>query len=210
MASSIRGRFEVHLIARPATALEGALEKLPARVIRPRLGDARTRYGLHPSQPMVTYWDSGVASDVIASAIATAENIDGIVRVKVEAMPSNEGVPTHITLPDDSSYWEIHAKIRGGDWDQAAAICAPFGVHLFWNGAKQDVVPVTNFRRYRMTYRDALREHLDLEIALAKADMTLDEIHYEYSVYDSAPELDEGWLFAQGGKKTDFLTRVPV
>jgi hypothetical protein len=46
--------------------------------------------------------------------------------------------------------------------------------------------------------------------ALASEDMTIIEIHYEYGIYDSAPELDEGWLYPVGGEKEDFLKSIPL
>jgi hypothetical protein len=209
LSPSLRGAFEVHLIARTMDALEGALQKVPPSASRPRLGEARTHYGLHPSQPMVTYWDSGVADDVIERARATAEAIGGIVRIKVEGTTFNAGTPLGV-LPDDSCYWEIHAKIVGGDWDQAAAICAPFGVHLFWNGTKESARAITNLRRYRVSFSDAFKDQKRLEEALLAAGMTLEEVHFEYGILDTAPELDEGWLYARAGHKTEFLTHVPV
>jgi hypothetical protein len=39
--------------------------------------------------------------------------------------------------------------------------------------------------------------------------MSLEEVHYEYGILDTNPTLDEGWLFATGGKKTEFLTEIP-
>ncbi len=41
------------------------------------------------------------------------------------------------------------------------------------------MVPVTNLRRYGVSYADALKDQRALTDALAKAGMTLDEVHYE-------------------------------
>jgi hypothetical protein len=209
MAAAPRGLFEVHLIARVMSDLDGALAKVPASAARPRLGEARTHYGLHPSQPMVTYWMSSQSGEeVVASAKATAAAIGTIVRIKVEGIPSNPGTPLE-RLPSDC-YWEIHGKIVGGDWAQAAAVCAPFGVHLFWNGTKEGKTPITNLRRYTGSFAAALADQTKLLDALVAEGMELREVHHECGIYDSAPELDEGWLYPVGGDKADFLKSVPV
>jgi hypothetical protein len=196
---------EVHLIATSLEALDGAVEKLAPYVTRARVGEARTRYGLHPSQPMVTYWHMDTVENVLKLARAHAEDIGNIIRIKVEALPSMR--LSRGPLPDDSQYWEFHGKVREGDWEKAARVCAPFGCHLFSN--RDPSVPIINLRRYLVSYDEAKDDLAKLIAALKAEGMSLEEVHYEYGILDTNPTLDEGWLFATGGKKTEFLTEIP-
>jgi hypothetical protein len=57
--------FEIHLIVEPTIsvkALTALLPLLPEKATRPRVQVARTRYGQHPVQPMLTYWVPDLAA----------------------------------------------------------------------------------------------------------------------------------------------------
>jgi hypothetical protein len=47
----MQGLYEIHLISRTMADLATALEKVPTDAIRPRLGEARTRYSLSRWSP---------------------------------------------------------------------------------------------------------------------------------------------------------------
>jgi hypothetical protein len=61
-----------------------------------------------------------------------------------------------------------------------------------------------------MSYSEARQDLLQLEGLLRDAGITLEEMHHEHGILDTAPELDEGWLFAPGADKKVFLTEIPV
>ena len=214
----MQGAFEIHAILDPETThqqLREKLDRLPPTAHRPRICEAKTHYGEHPSQPMLTWWLYGPAEDVTASATGTADALKSI-RLKIEATPSM--VPDNFELDDLSQYWEYHAKILGVDsedlWDKAAQISAPFGAHLFWNGCKPlpesgTPIPVIALRRYLCTKAEANREMSELETALIEAGFSLTERHAEWGILDTKPELDRGWLYTSDDR-TKFLREIPA
>lgn len=202
---------EIHAIWGPEvthSTLKELLSELPSSVLRPRIGEAKTHYGEHRSQPMLTWWQHGPVDEVLK--IVSKLSIPPI-RLKVEATPSS--LKDDFTLVDPDHYWEFHAKIFGASddqaWRQAAQVCAPMGAHLFWNGCKEVPVPIIALRRYQCSKAEAYEQMAQLETALQEAGFTLSERHSEWGLLDSNPELDRGWLYRSGSDKTDFLREVP-
>ena len=210
--------FEVHLITAPTVSIEeltALLPLLPEKATRPRVQVARTHYGQHPVQPMLTYWLHGEEAEVRASVDATVKNLSvDVKRVKIEGLQS--GVADDHALADMDRYWEFHAKIPAGAgdgeaWSEAAIICANSGAHLFWNGVKPGgPLPIIALRRYCCTKASAARDWQQLTSNLAAASLPVTEVHAELGILDTNPRLDAGWLFAAEGKQDDFLRCVPV
>ena len=201
--------YEVHLITIVKDIDESALETVPLNAIRPRLGEARTFYGLHPIQPMLTYWERGDEETVVNHAHETAAKVGDVIRIKIEALPHSIPDLDKSKPIDKDKYWEFHAKLSGKDWDECAKVCVRHGVHLFWNAAKPDQTPIINLRRYGVSYEDACKDLDALLYDLEMSKIKTSEIHHEYGVLDTAPELDEGWLYAHGADKSDFMTEIP-
>lgn len=210
--------FETHIIVAPSD--QGLLFAFAKHfnhtgVINPRATCAQTFYGLHPVQPMLTYWYSGQQEDAVHLANKTAADMNAfgmnVARVKVEASISGSVVPAEAT---GCHYFEFHFKVNvptNEDWNRLAEICATHGAHLFYNPYSKTgtMVPVVTLRRYDTAKRQAL---VDVETLVQSLDLVGFEIiggmEREYSVVDSNVHLDKGWLFEDDPK--NFITGVPT
>lgn len=211
--TTIEGLFEVHLITKPEyqTQLFGYITDLhlnffAKRLVNPRPTCAHALYGDHPIQPMLTFWVSGESEEVTALVFIIAEDMlqksIPIVRVKIEAMAHNQGVPD-VCMGDH--YFEFHWKVdikSTADWNQLVQILTPFGGHLFYNPYSKTMKPIITLRRYTSL--------TDLEALFVSVKRLLKEEgrrpnrpegfeceapEKEYSVYDSCVDLDRNWLF---------------
>lgn len=207
---------EIHVILPAETTratMDDALMVLPETVIRPRVGVFRSRYGLVPYQPMLTWRFPGTEAQVVAHFHATLAKLKTrvmVLRGKIEALMSE--APE--VLPSAEHYWEFHAKVLGAEpvWDDVAAVCAPFGAHLSWNDAKRGTaVPIVTLRRYAPASKtDADAAMAQVSTALARAGYKLGELQREHCILDLNPSLDEGWLYPMGKPKTELLLCVPA
>src|SRR3972149_10238336 len=100
----MKGTFEVHLITTPEnqTKLFGYITNLinndtDNHLIRPRPTCAYSLYGNYPIQPMLTFFIHGTIEKItqIANDIKSdmEHNNIPVIRIKIEAMAHNIGVP---------------------------------------------------------------------------------------------------------------------
>jgi hypothetical protein len=155
----ISGVFEVHLIVQPcdqAQLFSFSLDKKnDQQCINPRPTCAQTFYGKYPNQPMLTFWFRGTEFEAIEYAQKTQtemtqEGMD-VLRLKVEAMAHNEGVPT-TAEETKNRYFEFHFKVpiaNSKEWERLKLICLKHGAHLFFNPYSQTgrMQPVVTLRR---------------------------------------------------------------
>ncbi len=164
--------------------------------------------GINPNQLMISKWKHGTEDEAIARAKTIVSEMTGfgleIVRVKVESMLSNDGVPEVLTADNNpQKYFEFHIKY----------LCADF--------TDMDNLDIAR-RNYKMkgesgisfnTFKEYIKIILTLRLpgnigrkrAIEEKDLFMDhfkhegfhfhdEIQSEYCVYDTNPDYDAGWL----------------
>jgi hypothetical protein len=202
-----RGKFEVHLTVRAT----GTLDDFRAwcEIKRCKCVRIVLARGAQVEQPMATWRRSGtVLPDVLAEATERAQDLEragfAVVRVKIEADPSNDDVPTTddaaLLLPS-GNYFEHHVKLRretAAGRELLLHVCLDHAAHLSRNAWRE---PAEGFeerfvtlRSHRMG-RSASEQRLQrLLAALAGAGEQIIEVESEYTVHDSNRALDAGWL----------------
>ncbi|GIH07892.1 hypothetical protein Rhe02_59590 [Rhizocola hellebori] len=208
LVADISGDFEIHLTAVYGDELEGF-----ARDHGWKFSHIELDRGVWKSQPMVSVRRRGTLDELWEMMrIWRGMLIDAaaqIVRVKIEAAPSNEGVPQ--TDGDaggepQGRYFEHHVKLVLSDaaTDRLAALAqliAPHGARLSRNARRQR--PDGRHERFvtqrcHRVGRVTARQELDALLEALRMDgQDIAEIEEEYVVYDSALRLDEGWLDEQ-------------
>jgi hypothetical protein len=202
-----RGNFEVHLTVRAVGMLDAFrawCEVQQCKCVRIVL--AR---GVQVEQPMATWRrDVTVLPDVLAEATGRAQDLEragfAVVRVKIEADPSNDDVPVTAAaamLQPSGTYFEHHVKLRrevAAGRESLLRVCLDHGAHLSRNAWRE---PAEGFEerfvtlRSRRTGRSASERQLHrLLAALEGAGEQIIDVESEYTVHDSNPALDAGWL----------------
>lgn len=202
-----RGNFEVHLTVRTAGRFDDFRNWCVAEqckcvwIVLDR--------GIEVQQPMAT-WRRGctVLPAVIAEAHQRAGALEQagfeVVRVKIEADPANEQVPTTdeaARLEPSSHYFEHHIKLRrnvSAGREMLLQACLEHSAHLSrnaWrqpvNGVEERFVTLRSFAVGRSTSEEQLRRLL---VALEAKGEEVTEVESEFAVYDSNLALDNGWL----------------
>lgn len=201
------GNFEVHLTVRVVGAPEAFrhwCEIEGCKCVRIVL--AR---GVSVEQPMATWRRSGtVLPDVLAEATGRARDLEHagfpVVRVKIEADPSNADVPANSAAALEHppfNYFEHHVKLRratAAKQDLLLSVCLDHAAHLSRNAWRE---PVEGFeerfvtlRSYRVG-RSASEQRLYCSLAaLEGIGEQIIDVESEYTVHDSNLALDAGWL----------------
>ena len=204
----MEGTFEVHIITTPENqtnlfAFITDLDKQNSNIIRPRPTCAVAKYGDYPVQPMVTFWTHGSIDNVnqIVKEIKNSmlERNIPIIRIKIESMAHNKGVPAHC---DGDHYFEFHFKVEihsTKDWNNVVKLITPFGAHLFYNPYSKTMNPIVTIRRY--TTLDDLENVYKQIKSVLEEQYNLSPVEKEYSVYDSDVNLDKNWLFEDNPKQ---------
>jgi hypothetical protein len=192
---AIRGGFEAHLTVDTDRRVdfEALCGELGVDCVGIELPD-----GVHRAQPMTASHHRGELGVVIGEVEALHARIVAagftIVRTKLEALASNEGVPP----ADDAGYFEFHVKVRvePARLDSLAQLARASGGRLSRNDRRHDG-PAQRFvtmRVYRATRAVAEAQLDTLLAALDAAGFERAGIAREYTLYDSRIELDAGWL----------------
>ena len=197
----IEGLHEIHITIYPSDIFALRMYCLDYK-IKPIL--AISAYGDNPIQPMLSKFKNGSSSQVIKRAkemVETMREDYGIlpVRVKVEAMIHNKGVPEGENSCNNDNYFEFHLKIivnHSNEWNRLANICSEKGAHLSFNAFKKETEPLVTLRLpgqigsiRALQIKDELMVHLKKHGFHSNS-----SIQSEYSVYDSNIQLDSGWL----------------
>jgi hypothetical protein len=202
-----RGNFEVHLTVRAADTLDafrGWCEAERCKCVWIVL--AR---GKQVEQPMATWRRHAVRlSDVLGEAIQRAEDLEragfAVVRVKIEADPSNDAVPATddaALLEPPGNYFEHHVKLRRdvtAGHELLLQVCLDHAAHLSRNAWR---APIDEFeerfvtlRSYRVGRATSEQQFHRLIADLERAGEQIIDVESEYTVYDSNLALDAGWL----------------
>lgn len=167
---------------------------------------AISEYGNQSIQAMLSKYKCGKSSDIIqlaeemAAQMTTKYNIR-ILRIKVESMMHNEGVPLEENNENDRQYYfEFHFKVEidsSINYQKVANICKTLNAHLSFNAFKKETIPLITLRLpasvgsiYAIKCKDNLVDLLKLNNIVV-----CDGIQCEFSVYDSNVNLDKGWLY---------------
>jgi hypothetical protein len=164
--------------------------------------------GVSRSQPMTASYHRGDLPAVMEEVEALHRRLCGggfaVVRVKLEAVATNAGVPATdeeaAALPE--GYFEFHAKLRlpaGADLEPLRQLCGRHGAHLSRNDRKRDEDGAERFvtlRVYKAGRRRATAACEALLRDLAEAGFQVQSQQREFTVYDGRAELDAGWLDA--------------
>ncbi|WP_202919484.1 nucleotidyl transferase AbiEii/AbiGii toxin family protein [Saccharothrix deserti] len=155
---------------------------------------------------MLTVQGSGTLEDLHRLAEGwradlAAEGL-GVLRVKIEAAPWNEGVPASDLDASDELYFEHHVKVLLSSGDRDAVD------RLRWAIAENGANVSRNARRRRGRHEERFVTQRCRGVGLATARTRLDallavlrdggyevlEVEEEYVVHDDALHVDRGWL----------------
>ena len=179
-------------------------ERIGVRCVLIELATGRT-----PSQPMTAAYHRGelasVMNEVESHHEALVEGGFSVIRVKLEAVATNEGVPISdeeaASFPD--AYFEFHAKLRLAELtsslDALRTLCLAHGAHLSHNDRKVDVERGSRDRFVTLRVRKSGRARAAaafeaLVVVLKEASYEVVGVKREFTVYDSRAALDAGWL----------------
>ena len=162
--------------------------------------------GVTPSQPMTSSYHRGEVQTAAEAVAALTRRLRAagfpIVRVKLEAVTTNDGVPAHDDEPQPADrYFEYHVKLSlPADADEVLlrTVCerhtAKLSRNAFKVGRDGHSERFVTMRVYRVgrTTADARLEQL--VSALAATGFRVTNTQREYSLYDSRVSLDAGWI----------------
>ncbi|WP_199443114.1 nucleotidyl transferase AbiEii/AbiGii toxin family protein [Umezawaea beigongshangensis] len=200
------GDFEVHL-----TGSEWKGDELAAFAGRhgAKFSHIRLDRGATPSQPMLTVSGSGTLAQLRELAARWRTDLEAagleVLRVKIEAAPWNEGVPSSDEDARDDLYFEHHVKVLlpTGDLRTMAALDSAIHEHAARASRNarrtRDDAHEERFvtQRCRGVGRSTARGRLDaLLAALRDGGFAVLEVEEEYVVHDDALHVDRGWLEA--------------
>jgi hypothetical protein len=202
-----RGNFEVHLTVAAVGTVDAFRDW--CEVQRCKCARIVLARGLQVVQPMATWrCDETVLPAVLAEATERAQDLEragfAVVRVKIEADPSNDDVPT---IDDDAllqpccNYFEHHVKLLRqvtAGRELLLRVCLDHTAHLSSNawrepadGFEERFVTLRSYRTGRSASQQQLR---CLVAALEEAGEQIIDVESEYTVHDSNLALDAGWL----------------
>jgi hypothetical protein len=205
--TSFRGTFESHITieAAPRDRCEqfrAVCDQLGVKCVLIELPQGQT-----PSQPMTACYHHGDIGQVIQELLGQCRCLREAgftpVRVKLEAVATNEGIPDSDEEAEASAdrYFEFHVKLLlQPDADQEAlqACCARHSARLSRNAFKTErdgrSERFVTQRLYGVGRRSAFARLEALERDLAAAGFTIVNRQREYTLFDSSERLDAGWI----------------
>lgn len=205
-----RGTFEGHVTVAAAGPLDEFRAACAGLGVKPVL--IELPHGETPTQLMTAAYVRGGLADAAARVAGVARGLRAagfaVERVKLEAVATNDGVPETDAgaraFPADC-YFEFHVKLAlpaGADRDAPRAVCERHGARLSRNAFKADAGREERFVTLRVydAGRESASRRLDALLAdLAAAGVAVLNTVREYTLFDSAVELDAGWLDPPGG-----------
>jgi hypothetical protein len=202
-----RGNFELHITVRADGSLDAFRAWCEAEGCKcVRIVLAR---GVQVEQPMATWrrYDT-VLPHVLAAATLRAQGLEraglAVVRVKIEADPSNDDVPAtdaDALLQPSGNYFEHHVKLRReavAGCESLLSVCLDHAAHLSRNAWRQPAQGLeerfVTLRSYRMGRSRSEQQLYSLLAALKGMSEEIIDVESEYTVHDSNLALDAGWL----------------
>lgn len=203
---SARDQFEIHLTVEAAQAAAGAdaLSRF-AESEGMQLLHIELPRGAVTAQPMLSWRRDGVLADCLAQidAIeqALADQDIRVVRAKVEAAPSNVGVPQAEDACPPGTYFESHLKLLVEDDAALSAItdiAIAHGAHVSRNarrtredGRQERFVTLRSVDGGLPGMKMRLQALQDALTPMVRAVL---DTEIEFVVHDSNRALDAGWL----------------
>ena len=205
-----RGTFEGHVTTRATdddarARFQAVFGELGVKPVLIDLPD-----GVEPSQPMTSSYHRGDVLRAAAELADLARRLRGrgfpVVRVKLEAVTTNDGVPESDTDPQPAErYFEFHVKLllpAHPDEIALRAVCVRHAAKLSRNAFKTDRVGqqerFVTLRAYAVG-RVTAEARLDLLLAdLTAAGFAVANKQKEYALFDSHVRLDAGWIAVPG------------
>lgn len=199
----IEGLFEIHITVNIINIFQLRMYCLDNH-IKPIM--AVSAYGSNPYQVMISKFKNGYCNDVIKKATDMVSIMERkykieIIRVKVESMMHNIGVPKYKNnkWSSDSYYFEYHLKIHvenSEEWYKLADVVKVKGAHLSFNAFKKETIPLITLRLPgNIGSIEANNKKNELMTHLKENGFSSnDGIQQEFSVYDSCYTLDNEWL----------------
>lgn len=207
-ALECRGTFEAHMTVDAATPQRREVFRALCDEIGVKCVLIELATGRSPSQPMTAKYHRGDLTTVLEEVQSHYEKLLTagflVVRVKLEAVANNKGVP----LSDEEAaakgfegaYFEFHAKLRldrEGSLDALRALCAEHGAHLSHNDRKVERETRDRFVTLRVRRCGRDRAYAIFEVllsALKDNGYNIIGTKRELTLYDSHARLDAGWL----------------
>lgn len=163
--------------------------------------------GEHPSQPMLTFWQSGTLEGQLERARLITEAMRmlevAVVRVKVECESEDAGrfFDDSQQLAEHPGYFEHHVKLRLANatkLDALEQLVRRYEARLSANARRQladgFVERFVTQRAYASDQVEAAGRFASLRDAMEAVGYPILEVENEYVLYDSNLRLDAGWL----------------
>lgn len=215
MSCLIKGLFEIHITVKNTNVprLKVFCEK---NAVKPIFACSGRGNDDTNSQVMISKWKNGLSDDVVSVANDLAKKMTEfgleVLRIKVEAMQSNEGVPNtkeESLKCSRGCYFEFHLKYPLKDADcgmeglemaskkvasTISSVCE-FGVGVSMNIFSSKTDPLLTLRVVDGWKSEALRIKDELLDGLKKFGYKSNNgVQQEWAFYDTNISLDDGWL----------------
>lgn len=196
-----RGVFELHLTVDADTDARRAGFVALCASLGVKCVMIELARGEHRAQPMTSSRHAGELAAIVGDVEALHAQLGAagyrVVRVKLEADATNDGIP----IADRAAYFEFHAKLRlapESDEAELAALCIAAHAHLSRNARERDASGAAT-RFVTMRVFDAARDAATARFAalvdvLTSAGFDVAHTKAEYTIYDDRIALDAGWL----------------
>jgi hypothetical protein len=215
--AQIEGVFEIHISVKPEQVFK--LWSFTAEKKNIKLILASSSTGTHPNQLMISKFTNGKYENVIEKAKHLAKEMEeyglDIIRLKVESLMHNEGVPISeldyqdlITCPEiiGTPYFEFHVKFDIDNQQSSKDyltkideltkqfitkdIKIAHSVNVCGSKNLMLTIRIYNYgRKYAVDTKNKILDSLkDQRIKF------MDNIQQEFSVFDNNENLDQGWL----------------
>lgn len=201
-AEQIEGLFEIHITVDPDQIDLLRLFCLDQK-LKPILAVASI--GKNPNQLMISKFKRGTFKEIIQRMDQLQKEMEDfglkIVRKKIESMAHNKGVPQRINLHFEGKeyYFEFHLKYaieNSKQYREIEKIAIENDCGVSFSAFKENIKALFTIRiagfcgfenaeKQKNKIIDKLKE---------KGFHTHDQIQQEFSVFDSNPEYDDGWL----------------
>ncbi len=197
--------FEIHLTI--AARIEGDTDRAArfAQTHGIKFTHISLPRGVSPSQPMLSWRARGALESQVRAAGKVADDLReagiDVVRMKIEAAPTNHGVPQFGACVRPEHYFECHCKFlldERADIEALATVVMTHGGHLSRNARRVRTdgcqERFATLRRRDGGVEGIARDAKALRDALMPHVRQLLSSEIEYVVYDSNLTIDAGWL----------------
>lgn len=198
------GIFESHVTVEPCDppAFAAACERLQVKCLWIEQEGAR------PVQPMTASFHHGTFKDAMTAMNRQAQTLtkDGfrVIRTKLEAVGRHRDIPQtdeDAARAPAANYFEHHLNVAvppGTDLPELMAACRALGASLSRNARKSPVNGVeerfVTMRTYRQGQREANARFEPVLALFEQRGLAVRNRVREYTVFDSALDVDRGWL----------------